>query len=208
MSAINRKAFFDSIRPSLFGGTISQSQVTGIEIIMDEWEGQLLSFTPWLAYMLATSYHETARTMQPIKEYGDNAYFTRLYDVTGLYPDRARRMGNTMPGDGPRYCGRGFVQLTWKNNYRRMTELLADQFMGIDLVARPDDAMKPDIAAAIMFEGMLKADSDIGDFTGRCLEQYLQPGHLDYVGARYVINGQDHAVEIAGYARKFEEALT
>ena len=72
---IDRKRFFDSIRASLFGGTLSQSQVDGIDYLLNVWERHFEKPNPrdgtkWLSYCMATVYHETAKTMQPIEEYG------------------------------------------------------------------------------------------------------------------------------------------
>src|SRR5689334_1254801 len=67
---MDRKTFYDTIRPSLFKGTLTDKQVEGMEAIFDEWEKQALTDTRWLAYILATAFHETARTMQPIEEFG------------------------------------------------------------------------------------------------------------------------------------------
>ena len=53
-----------------------------------------------------------------------------------------RRVGNTEPGDGYEYRGRGFIQLTGRKNYREVSEHL-----NIDLVNHPNDAAKPEIAA-------------------------------------------------------------
>lgn len=57
------------------------------------------------------------------------------------------RMGNTKPGDGYRYRGRGFIQLTGRAQYKAMSDLLVNQ--SVDLVADPDRAAEPDIAARI-----------------------------------------------------------
>src|SRR5580693_3231630 len=75
---IDRKRFFDSIRASLFGGTLSQSQVDGVDYLLNVWERHFeipnpRDGTKWLAYSMATVFHETARTMQPIEEYGKGA---------------------------------------------------------------------------------------------------------------------------------------
>jgi putative chitinase len=139
--------------------------------------------------------------MQPVKEYGGPTYFTRMYDVTGARQKLAVANGNTCAGDGPKYCGRGYVQLTWKANYAR-----AGDKCGVDLVANPDKAMDPVIAARIMREGM-----EHGWFTGRSFSSYLpavgRATSGQYAHARYIINGSDKAQQIAAHAKAFEAAL-
>ncbi|WP_334177127.1 glycoside hydrolase family 19 protein, partial [Pseudoxanthobacter sp.] len=128
---------FSAIDAPLFPGVLKPAQQEGIRTIIDCWQKEAgAAPAAALAYVLATAYHETATTMQPIAEYGGDAYKTRLYDVNGDNPQRARRNGNDKPGDGIRYAGRGYVQLTWKTNYRHAGERL-----GIDLVAQPDLAL-------------------------------------------------------------------
>lgn len=179
----NAAAFFNQVRTEF--GALKQSQVDGFNTMLaalKEWP------VSWVAYALATTWHETAATMQPIKEMGGNAYFKRMYDIEGDRPAKARALGNTRPGDGALYAGRGYVQLTGRLNYARY-----------GLESRPDDAMKPDVAAMILKDGMEK-----GRFTGRKLADYL-PG--DYVNARRIINGLDKAQMLANYAHGFERAL-
>jgi predicted chitinase len=110
----------------------------------------------------------------------------------------ARNMGNINPGDGVRYAGRGYVQLTWRNNYVR-----AGQALGRDLVTHPDDAMLPDVAADVMTRGMAE-----GWFTGRKLSDFITAARCDFKGARAVINGTDKAAIIANVADKFLDCLT
>jgi putative chitinase len=191
-------AFFDAMRTGLLGPTLSATEVDGCNAILKAMEGAPIS---WAAYALATAFHETASTMQPIREYGGSIYFTRLYDVSGSRPQLAVKMGNTCAGDGPKYCGRGYVQLTWKNNYAR-----AGKECGVDLVQNPDIAMRPDIAAKIMRQGMER-----GWFTGKGFSDYLpRSGHADrasFTNARRIINGTDKAAQIAEHALKFQVAL-
>lgn len=183
----------------LFDGRLRQDQVDGLSNILDYWDARHAARDDrWLAYALATAHHETDRTMRPVPEYGSAAYKRRLYDVEGADPARARRMGNTEPGDGVRYAGRGYVQLTWKNNYRR-----AGQAIGRNLVARPDDAMIPKVAVEVMFRGMIA-----GWFTGRKLADYFTPGRGDWRNARRIINGLDKAELIKGYALQYYGALS
>lgn len=198
MTLARADIFFNELRAGLLGPTLSPGEVSGCSAILKAMEGTPLS---WAAYALATAYHETAFTMQPIKEIGGPIYFTRMYDVTGARPKLAAANGNTCAGDGPKYCGRGYVQLTWKNNYAK-----AGEKCGVDLVANPDKAMDPVIAAKIMREGM-----EYGWFTGRKFSDYLpaigRATSGQYFYARHIINGTDRAQQIAGHAKAFETAL-
>jgi len=155
----------------------------------------------YAAYALATAYKETAHTMQPINEFGGDAYFFRRYDPKGNRPDIARMLGNTQPGDGALFHGRGLVQLTGRANYAK-----ASPKVGVDLVAHPEKALEPMIAARIMREGM----SD-GWFTGKSFASYLpatgQATTPQFIAARRIINGQDCAGEIADAAKGFQAAL-
>ena len=94
-----------------------------------------------LAQFLAQCYHETAGFAQ-MQEIGDPKYFLR-YDPK-VDPIKAKQLGNTYPGDGVRYKGRGFIQITGRDNYRRAGEAL-----GIPLEERPELASRPDIASKI-----------------------------------------------------------
>lgn len=194
---MERRLFFDAARRSPFGGSLTQGQVDGIDVIVDEWQRRALTDSRWLAYMLATTFHETARTMQPIREFGGADYFRRMYDIAGARPHVARDLGNTEPGDGVRFHGRGFVQLTGRSNYRRMSALV-----GRDLVAEPDLALDAAIATEILFEGMIG-----GLFTGHRLGQYFDGTRADWRGARRIVNGLDRADAIAGHGRAFHAAV-
>jgi putative chitinase len=136
-----------------------------------------------IAYQLATTYHETGHTFQPIEEFGKG---------------RGRAYGVPDPATGQTYYGRGYVQLTWKRNY----ELFA-QKLGPDLVNHPELAMEPDTAYKIMSLGMYQ-----GLFTSRKLSDYINDTKKDYVNARRIINGTDRAQMIADYATSFEQVLT
>lgn len=189
---IDRPAFFAAVRKAF--GKLTKSQVAGFEAILDVWGSAAPAF---VAYALATAWHETARTMQPIKERGGTAYFKRLYDIKGSNPRLAKRLGNTEPGDGARFCGRGYVQLTGRANYAK-----ASRKLGVDLVDNPDLAMRPDLAAEIMLAGMTE-----GWFTGKKLADYFGGGKNDPRNARRIINRLDRAADIAGYHKSFLAAL-
>jgi putative chitinase len=190
MSTINRKFFFDHIRGILFS-SLSQKQVDGMTAILDQWESNKgKQDDRWLAYMLATVYHETDKKFQGIVEYGPDSYFKKY--------DGRKDLGNTEPGDGLRFKGRGFVQITGRKNYTNFGKIL-----GIDLVDYPELALELDNCVKIMFYGMTN-----GTFTGKKLADYFSPTKEDWVNARRIINGTDKANLIAGHAKNFYAAIS
>jgi putative chitinase len=182
MITFDRTIFFDAVRPNPFPDSLTQEQVDGMDSILSTWEDDpLLDDLRWLAYMLATTFHETAFRMHPITEYGSQEYL----EGKDYYP----------------YIGRGFVQLTWEDNYRRATEELG--LTGTDdLVAYPDRALDLQIASDVMFQGMV-----LGWFTGKSLPDYFNETTDDAYNARRIINGTDCASQIAEYHEAFLQAL-
>jgi len=160
----------------------------------------------WVAYALATTYHETNGTMQPIKEIGGPAYFTKMYDIQGDRPAKARELGNLTPGDGARYPGMGYVQLTGRGNFTKATAKLRALGFDVDLVAEPHRAMEPEIAAVILVSGMRE-----GWFTGRDIDDDLPAtgpaGLTQFTLSRDIINGRDKQEMIARYAVDFQTGL-
>lgn len=209
---MNRKVLFDRLRAKPFGGVLTQGQVDGINTILDVWERSYRQRTgiAQLGYCCGTAFHETARTMQPIKEYGNSAYFLRMYDRTGDRPQVAATLGNTELGDGAKFPGRGLVQLTGRDNHRRATARLRELGIigaDIDFEANPDLVMRADLACHIMFIGM-----EEGWFTGAKLDTIIDENidgdeHADFLAARKIINGTDRAEMIADYADSFVVAL-
>ncbi|KAA6078180.1 hypothetical protein F3I27_03690 [Pantoea sp. Bo_2] len=84
------------------------------------------------AHFLSQCLHESAH-FDTTLEFGSG----HNYDP-GQHKDAVKN-GNTVVGDGPRYKGRGLIQLTWKNNYQRFSD-----YSGIDCVANSD------LAASVM----------------------------------------------------------
>lgn len=199
MSQLNKTFFYDSVRLSLFDGKMSKGQVTGLEGLIDYWYANHDGKDDrWLAYVLATAHHEVDRTMQPIKEYGGKAYFKRMYDITGDRPRVAKRLGNVAPGDGVKFHGRGFVQLTGRANYAYW-----ETRTGKPLTTNPDLVLELEAATEILFEGMID-----GTFTGKKLSDYFMNVRQDWEGARKIINGTDKKRLIASYAKKYYAAIT
>ena len=187
---INRKIFFDITRRNLFSGVLTPPQVSGMDAILNEWDSRKYVDLRHLAYMFATPFLETNRTMQPVRE----AYYLGE-------PEPAEQYRKTHFRYYP-YYGRGLVQLTWLDNYKKMGKVL-----GVDLEKYPDKALEKEISVQILFEGMMRADTGVGDFTGKSLEDYFNVTTDDPVEARRIINGTDRASEIAGFHNKFLGAL-
>lgn len=188
---LDRATFFAYARRAPFGGRLTQQQVEGTERILAGWTG---SDDRHLAYILATAFHETGGKMVPVRE-----GFAKT-DAGARRAVSGRRYAKAV--DGHVYYGRGLVQITWEANYRKMGDAL-----GLDLVGAPDKALDPDVAVAILIEGMTNGETGIGDFTKKSLEDYFNATTDDPVGARRIVNGTDKASLIAGYHHNFLDAI-
>lgn len=213
----DRKVFFAALRSrgsGVFGTSLSQAQVQGVDGILDE---GIRRRTPLrhMAYVLATAYHETGGRMQPIRE-------NLNYSVSGLLKTFGRHrisaadarkfgrsgprkadqvaianiiyggewgrdnLGNIKRGDGWRFRGGGLPQITGRRN-----------FTILGLVDNPDLVTNLKTSVRMMFDAM-----EQGVFTGLRLDDYT-----DYLSMRRIINGTDKAEKIAGEAGAFERAL-
>jgi predicted chitinase len=153
-----------------------------IAAIVEECKKQGLGLRDQIAYVLATTQHETANSFQPVRE----AYYL------GAKAEAYRKTLKYYP-----YYGRGYVQLTWENNYRTYTNLI-----GKDLVNNADLALQPDVALFVIVHGF-----KVGVFTGRSITKYIDASHTDFVNARRCINGVDRAQDIAVIATNFAKTL-
>lgn len=186
--------FFSEINKTLFRGTLTNKQKEGINYKLKAFDKHDITDDRWRAYMLATSFHETARTMQPIEERGKGA--------GKPYGQRRKYSGAIYAEPDKLFFGRGDVQLTWYENYEMMGRLL-----DLPLLDEPELALNPLVSARIMIEGMTRGRSNRGDFTGVSLENYFNANKEDPFNARRIINGLDCAKLIEGYYRKFLSAL-
>lgn len=202
---MDKTKFFNAVRSTVFGGRLTQGQVDGIEYILAEAQKRNVN-NEYLANILATTTWETARTMQPITERGNVAYFDKYEPNTKI----GRALGNTHKGDGYRYRGRGYVQITGRANYEKATRYFRETLkIDADFVNDPDLALKPEYAVIILIVGMIE-----GWFTGKKLGDYLDgideddaEDRREHINARRVVNGTDKATEIADIAMAYERAL-
>lgn len=203
---LNMKVLFDYLRNAPFGGALTSTQVAGVQAIL-AWCAKLgVVDLRFIAYILATAFHETGGSFKPGKEnlnYAASALRSKFSrerisladaDKYGRTKGKAadqvmianliyggawglRNLGNKLLGDGWRFIGRGFVQLTGRRNYTLYG--IADT---------PEKATEIDMAARIIVDGMIK-----GVFTGRKLAQYIVDTSFNAVAARAVVNGTDKA---------------
>lgn len=103
-----------------------------------------------------------------------------------LYENR-KALGNTQPGDGPRFKGRGFVQITGRENYTK-----AGKAIGVDLCAEPDRANEPEIAAKVL-AWFFKTREKV-------IRAAIQKGDIEAI--RRAVNGGTHGLERFRYAYK------
>lgn len=193
---IDHAKFFNGYRDAY--GRMSQDVVNGIEQIGQHMESDPeLADLRWAAYMLATVKHECGNKWKPITEWGKREYFNKYEVGTRI----GKNLGNTQPGDGWLYRGRGYVQITGRTNYAKMTKALG---LGPeeDLIKDPDQALRPMIAYRIMSYGMRN-----GAFTGKKLSDYINGDKCDYKNARRIINGLDKWDVIKGYAETLERIM-
>jgi len=104
-------------------------------------------------------------SFEPINEFGGDAYFTKNYEGR-------KDLGNLEPGDGVRFHGRGFIQVTGRSNYRGY-----GQKLGVALEQQPELALEPQVATRIL--GCYFKDHGIGDVA--------RSG--DWKGVRRKVNG-------------------
>ncbi len=162
------------------------SKVGTIEAIKRECSAQGLGLPAQIAYTLASIQHETGNTFRPVEE----GYYVkdRKSYQKGLkyYP----------------YYGRGFIQITWRENYDKFSKIL-----GIDLIDNKGEALEPNISLFIAIYGLKH-----GSFTGKKLTDYINDTQTDFLNARRCINAlprpedikrAEHIKEIAeGWLRK------
>lgn len=182
--SIDDENFIDCIKNSV-SSYLQQHAEASMPGIYTEMKNAGLT-TAQAAYVIATAQHES--------HFG--RFMNEIDPDIDFYQSRTD-LGNTQSGDGAKYIGRGYVQLTGRANYQYWGDRL-----GIDLINNPELAEDPVIAARILVYGMRD-----GTFTGRKLSAHINENETDYINARWIVNGQDRAEDIATIAENFENAI-
>jgi len=195
------KGGFDILRAKF--GKLSQAQVDAINFIVDAMDKDKSITYPQGAYILATIWHETATTMQPIAEYGKGkgrTYGTWFKNSKGQlysFKDGSKTTAYLYDDYPHLYYGRGETQNTWFVNYEKLSKVF-----GVDFLSNPDLLLTQEWSTPVTIYSM-----KTGLYTGKKLSDYIHQSKKDYVNARRIINGMDKAKLIAGYADIFERAL-
>ena len=201
---MDRKQFFNSVRHDPFRSRLNKSQVDGMNGILDAFVTHGDGRAETLAYALATAYHEVGGRMVPVREGFAKSDAGARRAVNAL----ARRRGSNSAvakyarPTGPHghvYYGRGHVQLTWFDNYKR-----SSKDAGVDLVENPDAMLDPVISARVLIRGLM--DGRWGD-SGKGIAHYLNDSRTDLKNARRTVNVTDKWQTIAGYYKAFLAAI-
>jgi len=137
--------------------------------------------TNQIAYILGTAKHESAN-FKTMTEYASGQAYEGRADL-----------GNTQRGDGVKYKGAGYVQITGRNNYAKYSKILNK-----DLINNPALAKDKNTSAFITVHGILN-----GTFTGAKLGDYVNDKKSDFINARRTVNGLDQSQLIANYAQDY-----
>ncbi len=163
-----------------------------------------------IAYLLATAHHASNFGKQLVEANptppgaGADRFFDRYEPGTPLGAAR----GNTAPGDGERFRGRGFVHVAGRASYAAWSRRLGMPDRSVDgqavpfLIAHPEAMARPHVAAQTLVRGMRD-----GIFTGIALGYYVNDKKTDYFNARRVIDGTSQAREVAALAVVYQNAI-
>jgi putative chitinase len=158
----------------MFPGTPVGNITANLPIVLRELSAVAFGDKPMVLMALGTIRAETA-SFEPIPEGQSHFNTSPGSHPFGLYDDRAD-LGNRGAPDGASFKGRGFVQLTGRDNYTKLGPRLRP---GVDLVNHPDQACDPTIAARLLALFLKDKEGPIRDA--------LQAGDLS--GARRLVNG-------------------
>ena len=207
MNKINIKYFEEKYR-ELLGRILTGVKKENIYKITGAFEADpVMKSLRWLAYILATSMHESNDTFAPVTEgYWIKPESRRVGALYSYYAKNNPKALRTIFPDGKNgtaFYGRGrVVQLTHDFNYKIASYRIYED----DRLYRNPDLIIEDVNCdmAVTFRGMLN-----GWFTGYRLEHFFPLGvnKANWHGARKIINGTDKAELIASYAMKFYECL-
>ena len=146
MGAFIDRAYFKAHFPKSLG-KLTSTRLAGCEAMFDAWDAlPHFDYLDWLAYAMATAWHETGATMAPVRESFAKTDADAVKNVTDYCKKAGIPNYAARNSDGNSYYGRGYVQLTHAANYKKLGQKLG---MGDALYNSPDLVMEPETAAKI-----------------------------------------------------------
>ena len=207
---VDIEAFYEAAKKSkkLRRYKNSTTPYAGTDAILNFWNANLhLNDHRLLAYVLASVWHETGGIMSPVRE-----GFKDSDDAVIRYLDKNRKPSwhyywYVVEETGQSYFGRGQIQLTWADNYKKADKQLGFEDKEKSLYWNPDQALVDDISTEVTFDGML-----YGWYRpGYCLPLFIKPSmkKANFQGARDIVNGDYYAngAKIASVANAFNAVL-
>lgn len=195
---LNRTVFFNYARRAPFGGRLSSDQISGMNQLLDFWEGSAYKKKHEnLACILANVFHETGGRMVPVRETFAASAGQAIARLDKAWADgKLRSVSSPYWRDG--WFGRGRVQTTHLSNYQKIERLF-----GVNCVKEPDLLLDGEVDAKIVVVGM-----HTGLWTGKKLDDYFKDGADPQVKAsRAIINGKDKASLVESHYHAFMGAI-
>ena len=194
LARVDKKVFVDALDKQLKPKKDAATASFFDRIVADE----TVTDVRFAAYYISTVYHETAHTYKPVEEIGKGSGHTygagiKVTDTNGLRGKKGEEYENV-------YYGRGYVQLTWEENYKNLSEAIGRKE---ELHVDPDKALEADLAYEILTYWMQNAVKNVKS-DEHTLGKYITKKKCDYKGARRIVNLQDKAQLLANYATQAE----
>lgn len=165
---------------SLFPGARKSSITKNLPIVLAALAEVKLDDAQMVAMALGTIRAETAG-FEPISEF--RSKWNTIHEPFDVYEPTGRvgpKIGNTEKGDGSKFRGRGFIQLTGRSNFEQIGKLL-----NVDLVGHPELANDPQIAAKILATFLKNREAQIRKALSK----------KELATARRLVNGGSHGLE-------------
>jgi len=195
---MNRQTFYEAVQAKPSGSSLTETQVAGMNDLLDVWDRSGFTDLMWLAYILGGVFHEVGRRMVPVREgfastdAGARAAVAKLHKA-----GRISRNYAAPNAAGVSFYGRGRIQNTFEANYRKLEKRFGHPF-----TTNPDLLLESKIDAEVTIYGHAE-----GIWTGKKLGDYFNANKADWKQARRIVNGLDKADLIVGYAKAFHAAL-
>ncbi len=210
-SYVDEEYFFSKVKKTMHARRLSQTQFeTYLNLIRYFNTHPEITDRRWLAYVMATAWHETQ--LRPVREGFKKTDAAARKHVAWMYRKHLIVLPYHLPDPvtGHVYYGRGYVQLTWAVNYKKLGAAIG---MGDALYRNPDLVLKPEIASKVLFVGMIKGKFRYSKRRHprgwQKLKLFFNDRASNWSGARNIINGdlRKNGRRVGSYGKKYFKAI-